>query len=112
MFWTFWPKENGLDDQGRIFNEAMIDHIKWCIDTLSDTNDYDLSKRCSASGELIDHFFQFIDVLGKEDGPKWKKIITEFLEERYKQPIEEILKGPTPLMEGNHNWQWMPFPKQ
>jgi len=108
--------ENGLDDKGRTFKEALIDHIKWCMKTLDKETktDEDCTNKLNASGELMDHIFRdksFIKVLGKKDGQKWKNIVTEFYEERRGKPIEEILKEPPTLMDGNHKWGWMPITK-
>ena len=114
MFWYFHKNKNGLDNQGRTFNEALIDHIKWCMETLSKETktDFDLIEKNSAIRELIDHYNQFIESLGDQDGKKWKKIITDFLEKYYQKPIKEILDNTAvPIAEGNHKWQWMPISK-
>ena len=131
MFWIFKGGKNGLDDEGRTYNEALIDHIKWCMDTLCRTNsqsdfdsftknaltyasigdNFDFTMKHNAKNELIDHYHKFIKALGDQDGPKWKKIITKFLEKYFDEPIEEILKEPPTLMEDNHKWQWMPITK-
>lgn len=116
MYWVFRGGKNGLDEQGRTFKEALIDHIKWCMEALDKETitEEDCTNKLNASGELIDHIFRdksFIKALGKKDGQKWKKIITKFFEGRHGEPIEKILEEPLAFMEGNHKWGWMPITK-
>ena len=113
MFWIFRDGEKGLDENGDTFKTALMKHILWCSKTVANKGS-DSVDNFNALAELRDHFFRdksFVKALG-EDGEKWKSMVKRLLEIHYDEPIEEILKKPPTLMEGNHKWGWMPFTKQ
>lgn len=118
MFWMFKGKRDGLDDQGRSYDQALVDHISWCMEVLSSPSedDDDGVLAMNALGELTNHYHEFINSLNPEISKIVKKSMDEFLELLYKKPIEEILeerqKRPTPLYKADHKWEWMPINKR